>query len=95
MGYIIRATTIQSKFVSTSFICSILKGEIYNPVTSSLLKVPNCVRSTFERREAKTEKKKLQSGKCMFLPALIVQLLRALLIFLLFYPFFSSRSLKC
>jgi hypothetical protein len=37
------------------------------PVTSSLLKVPNCVRSTFERRGAKTDEK-LQSGKCLFLP---------------------------
>jgi hypothetical protein len=62
----------QSTFFANSFICSILKGQISNPVTSSLHKVPNCVRPTSERGEGKTDEK-LQSGKFLFLPALNVE----------------------
>jgi len=62
----------QSKFFTTSFICSILKGQISNPVTSSLHKVSNCVGPTSEKGEGETGEK-LQSGKFLFLPALNVE----------------------
>jgi hypothetical protein len=78
---------IQSKFFATFFICSILKGQISNPVTSSVHKVPNCVGPTSERGEGETGIK-LQSGKFLFLPALNVESFNMLLLLLLLRFFF-------
>ena len=47
---------IQHKFFSTSFICSVLKGEISNAVTFSLHKVPSCVEPTSEKEKRKLAK---------------------------------------
>jgi hypothetical protein len=80
---------IQSRFFATSFICSILKGQLSNPVASSLHKVPNCVGPTSERGEGETGEK-FQSGKFLFFPALNVESFNMLLLFLLLLFFFFS-----